>query len=231
MSTKPHHSEHTGAVEASGSVKSYVVGFVLSIVCTVIPYYLVVNKTITDDALLATVLGFAFIQMAIQIFFFLHLGRGPKPLYNIVFFVSTFGIVLVVVGGSIFIMNNLYRNMLPEEVIKRLAESEKIYQLDGKKTGACQAEGINHKVIIKNSVASPDHVEARLCDTLTFINEDNRSREITFGTHPEHKSYGGIYELPVRSSRPKSITLNQIGEYRFHDHLEPSVGGEFSVIE
>ena len=66
-----------------GTITSYVIGFLLSLVFTAIPYYLVVNKTVEGNTLLATILGFAVLQMAVQIFFFLHLGRGPKPLYNV----------------------------------------------------------------------------------------------------------------------------------------------------
>src|SRR5687768_12731131 len=92
MSTQ--NSEH-------GTMKSYVIGFVLSLIFTFIPYYLVVNKTVSGGVLLATILGFAVLQMIIQITFFLHLGRGPKPKWNLYFFISTVGIILVVVGGSI----------------------------------------------------------------------------------------------------------------------------------
>lgn len=229
MSGPLHTNRQAPPKKEHGTTKSYIVGYLLSLVFTAIPYYLVVNKTLVGGALLATILGFAVLQMVIQIFFFLHLGRGPKPLYNVVFFVSTVGIILVVVGGSIFIMNNLYRSMTPSEVTTRLAEAEGIYQIDGTKTGACQGVGSNHQVTIKDGVVFPRHTEARLCDTLTFINQDNQAREMTFGTHPKHDAYGGEYELMVRKGRAKSITLNQTGEYEFHDHLDPSVSGEFSV--
>lgn len=212
-----------------GTTKSYIVGFLLSLVFTAIPYYLVVNDSVKGTSLLATILGFAVLQMLIQIFFFLHLGRGPKPLYNVVFFVSTVGIILVVTGGSMFIMNNLYRNMTPAEITTRLAEDEGIYQVSGTKTGACHGVGENYKITVSNGVVSPNYIEAKQCDTLTFINEDKDAREMTFGTHPNHGAYGGEYEVIVRKGRAKSITLNQAGTFEFHDHLDPSVTGSFSV--
>ncbi len=213
------------------SIGSYVTGFILSLVSTVIPYYLVVNKSISGGTLLATILGFAAVQMLIQIFFFLHLGRGPKPLYNVAFFVATIGIILIVVGGSIFIMNHLHYNMTPIEASKQLAESEAIYQVSGKKTGACQVIGANHKVTIINSQVSPAHTQAKLCDTLTFITQDNVIRDIGFGPHPVHEEDGGVSELLVRKRQNKTITLNQLGTYPFHDHLEPTVNGDFTVTQ
>lgn len=213
-----------------GSMKSYIIGFLLSLVFTFIPYCLVVNQKLTGTLLLTTILGFAVLQMLVQIFFFLHLGRGPKPLYNVVFFVSTVGIILVVVGGSIMIINNLRYNMAPIEQTKRLTNGEGIYQIGGEKTGACRGVHANHKVTISNGQLSPAHVEARQCDTLSFLNQDDKKREITFGSHPDHGVYAGEEELLVRKKRGKTMTLSEPGVYKFHDHLDPSIKGSFTVV-
>jgi cytochrome o ubiquinol oxidase operon protein cyoD len=212
-----------------GTTRSYVIGFILSLIFTAIPYYLVVNKTISGTALLATILGVGVLQMIIQIVFFLHLGRGPKPFYNIVFFAFTVVTILVVVGGSIWIMNHLNYNMAPTEVSKYLAEEEAIHQVEGTKTGACHGVQANHKVTIRSGMANPNRINARLCDTLTFVNEDDTVRIIAFGTHPNHDRYSGEGDQTVRKGRAKSITLNESGTYRFHDHLDPRITGEFTV--
>lgn len=228
MNNTSHTNKPTAPGE-HGTTASYVIGFVLSLVFTFIPYYMVVNKSLSGSALLASILGFAIVQMFIQIFFFLHLGRGPKPFYNVIFFFATAITILVVVGGSVFIMNNLYQNMSPEQMVLKLAQNEAIYQVGGEKTGACQGRGENHKVTIKGGAVSPFRIEARLCDTLTFINEDDKTVNITFGQHLQHISYAGEYEVSVYKGRPASITLNETGEYLFHDHLDPAVTGNFSV--
>ena len=215
-----------------GTVKSYVIGFLLSLVFTAIPYYLVVNKTVEGNTLLATILGFAVLQMAVQIFFFLHLGRGPKPLYNVVFFVSTVGIILMVVLGSIFIMNHLNYNMMPAEATtKKLAQDEGIAQVGGEKTGACANIGANHQIVIRNGVVSPLRTEARLCDSLTFVNQDDATKNIMFGVYPKRENYGGETELAARSGRPKTITLNQLGTHVFYDSAQPQVAGQFVVTK
>ncbi len=221
--SEPNH-EH-------GTMKSYVIGFILSLVFTFIPYYLVVNKTISDKALSATILGFAILQMIIQVTFFLHLGRGPKPKWNLFFFISTVGIILVVVGGSIMIINNLHYNMSPEDQTKKLINDEAIYQIGGEKTGACYGQHENHRIIIKNGRVSPLITEAKKCDTLTFMNEDNRVREIAFGEHPAHEVYAGETELTARKDIGKTITLSEPGSYRFHDHFDPNVNGSFTVSQ
>ncbi|MCW1908542.1 MAG: cytochrome C oxidase subunit IV family protein [Candidatus Saccharibacteria bacterium] len=209
---------------------SYVIGFVLSLFFTLIPYSLVVNKTVTGNVLIATILGFAIIQMLVQIFFFLHLGRGPKPFYNIVFFVATVGLILVTVGGSIFIMNNLYSNMSVTDITTKLAQKEGIAQIGDQPTGACQGRLQNHQVIIKDGVMNPATTKAKRCDTLTISNQDAKDREIAFGEHPEHSAYGGEEEVLVRAGYNKTITLNQTGEYIYHDHFEPETAG-FLIVE
>ena len=220
---------HKTAKSAHGSTGSYIVGFILSLVFTIIPYYLVVNKILTGNVLLAAILGFGVIQMFIQIFFFLHLGRGPKPLYNIVFFFGTAGLIIVVIGASIFIMSNLYHNMTPEEFIRKQAQEENIAQVSGEQTGACTELHDNHIVIIRGSSVSPAHLNAERCDTLTFINADGADRMITFGSHDQHESYGGEFEVVLDDGRPETITLNQAGDFGFHDDLNLDTSGSISV--
>jgi cytochrome o ubiquinol oxidase subunit IV len=215
--------------EEHGSAKPYVIGFLLSLLFTAIPYYLVVNQIMSGMVLLAIILGIAFLQMLVQIVFFLHLGRGPSAIYNIVFFVFTAGLILVVVVGSMWIMHHLNYNMAPSEMSKKLIEKEGIHQIGGEKTGACRGVGTNHKVVLKEGKAAPLHVMADHCDTLTFINEDAQVRQIAFGDHPRHESYAGHADLGVRKGRNITITLSEPGTYHYHDHLDPELVGFFTV--
>lgn len=214
-----------------GTVKSYILGFILSLLFTAIPYYMVVNQTVTGSTLFATILGFAFLQMAVQIFFFLHLGRGPKPFYNVGFFVGTFGAILVVVVGSVYIMDHLMYNMAPAEKTMKLAEDEGIYQVNGQKTGACRGVYPDHKVTFRDGVASPGFIQAGLCDTLTFVRGDDVERQITFGTHARHETYAGEADLRLRKGRGTTITLGKAGTYQFHDCLNPETAGYFTVSQ
>ncbi len=228
MSKRPRQPTNHAHLEHK-TAESYVVGFILSLIFTFIPYYMVVNKTVTGSALLYTILGFGVLQMLVQIIFFLHLGRGPKPFYNVGFYVATVGAIIVVVGGSVVIINNLHYNMSVPDQTKKLIADEGIYQIGGEKTGACQGQHNNYKVVIKNGQVTPLHTLANQCDTLTFINEDRAPREITFGTHPHHAAYAGDDELPVLKGRNKTITLSELGTFQFHDHLQAETAGDFTV--
>jgi cytochrome o ubiquinol oxidase operon protein cyoD len=51
-------------------------------------------------------------QMIVQLVFFLHLGDEVRPRYKFASFVFMAGILIIVVGGSLWIMNNLNQNMM-----------------------------------------------------------------------------------------------------------------------
>lgn len=222
-------NEHKPVNSHHGSTRSYIIGFVLSLMFTIIPYYMVRGQVTTDKTLLLAVLGFAVVQMFVQIFFFLHLGRGPKPFYNVVFFFATAGMIVLVIGASLIIMDNLYRNMSPGEVTLRLAQDENIAEVEGRPTGACQGSNANHEVVISSTKVSPLHTKTQRCDTLTFENKDGADHMLMFGPLDAPTSYGGLYEVVVHGGHSKTITLNEVGDFSFHDHSGHNVMGHFTV--
>ncbi len=50
-----------------------------------------------------------------------------------------------------------------------------------------------------------------------------------FGPHKAPISYGGLYEVSVRSNRSKIITLNEVGNFSFHDDSDRRVTGRFTI--
>lgn len=89
---------------------SYVVGFILSVVATLIAYLFVVNHLWPKETLMYIVLGIAVLQLIIQAVFFLHIGRGGQ--LKLVTFIFSILVVLIVVVGSVWIMDNLNYNMM-----------------------------------------------------------------------------------------------------------------------
>lgn len=96
-----------------GTFKSYLTGFVLSIALTLVAYFAVVNHY--HIAALA-ILVLAIIQLLVQMIFFLHLGKGEDATWNLVVFFSATAIILILVIGSIWIMNHLNYNMTPQDI-------------------------------------------------------------------------------------------------------------------
>lgn len=222
---KQHSAEHV-------TMTPYVVGFVLSLVFTLIPYYLVVTKSLTARTILAAIIAFAVLQMTIQLFFFLHLGREKKPHFNSFFLMSTLGIIVFVVVGSIWIMAHLSHNMSAMNVTDKIITDEAVYQINGTQAGTCPAgTGTNYKVMVMDNIVTPSHVDAHLCDTLTIMNHDEVTREITFGEHFHHSKYAGETSENVRPGRSMVVRLTELGTYKFHDHMMDQVSGDFTVTK
>lgn len=101
----------------SPQLTAYIVGFVLSIICTLIVYGLV-NKHVSSNHselshhfLIAVIMIFALVQLFVQLIFFLHLGRENKPRWNLYALLFTGLIVTIFVAGTLWIMAHLNYNM------------------------------------------------------------------------------------------------------------------------
>jgi len=94
------HAENHG----DGSLKSYTIGFILSIVLTIIPLLVVMNDLLEGAAALAVLFGAAVLQFAVQLLLFMHLREEEKPRYNLMTLLVGLLMVVMVVGGSIWIM-------------------------------------------------------------------------------------------------------------------------------
>jgi cytochrome o ubiquinol oxidase operon protein cyoD len=109
MTAPPVISRHD---PSSATMRSYVIGFVTSVCMTLIAYLLVVHRSFSSNAvLIAAFVVLALIQFIVQLIFFLHLGRETKPRWKLLVFVFMLVVVGILVGGSLWIMNNLNANM------------------------------------------------------------------------------------------------------------------------
>jgi cytochrome o ubiquinol oxidase operon protein cyoD len=93
-------------------VWSYIIGFVLSVAVTIVVYILVTRHALPMQGLTYTISALAIVQLIIQLIFFLHIGGGDGARWKIVTFAFAVIIVFIVVGGSLWIMNNLNYNMM-----------------------------------------------------------------------------------------------------------------------
>lgn len=97
-------------------MKKYITGFILSIILTLTAFLLVMQNLLSGPALVLVILGLALIQLWVQLIFFLHLDLEKGPRWNLAIFISTVGIVLLLVVGSLVIMKNLNYRMTPAQM-------------------------------------------------------------------------------------------------------------------
>ena len=103
---------HTGAhIGTHGSRKSYSIGFLLAVALTIVPFGLVMTHASIGTPLIIAV--FALAQIVVHIVYFLHVNRSEEQRWNLMALAFTGIVVCIILGGSIWIMHNLYINMMP----------------------------------------------------------------------------------------------------------------------
>ncbi|MCJ2034737.1 cytochrome o ubiquinol oxidase subunit IV [Methylobacterium sp. J-068] len=117
------HSLHTpsdtnlGAPESThghGSRRAYRIGVALSILLTVIPFWLVMSKALPNPTVMAAVIfALALIQITVHVVSFLHLDTRSEGGWTLLAFLFTAVIVVLTIGGSVWVMYHLNANMMP----------------------------------------------------------------------------------------------------------------------
>jgi cytochrome o ubiquinol oxidase operon protein cyoD len=89
------------------------IGFVLSVLCTLGAYALAMRGDFDGNTRLGLIIGLGVLQTFFQLIFFFHLGVEEKPRWNVMMFLFMLLVVVLVIGGSIWIMNNLNYYVMP----------------------------------------------------------------------------------------------------------------------
>ena len=92
------------------SLKPSILGFVLSSILIIAAYHFVIYGYLSGLALTLTIFGFGTLLALTQLIFFIHLGLESKPHWNMITFLFTVLVMLVVIGGSLWIMHSLNYN-------------------------------------------------------------------------------------------------------------------------
>ncbi|HEY1058863.1 MAG TPA: cytochrome o ubiquinol oxidase subunit IV [Limnobacter sp.] len=107
-----HHDEHDD--HAHGTVKSYTIGFVLSVILTAIPFWLVMNKAIPSSTTMGLVLmAFAVVQILVHMVYFLHMNTKSEGGWNMLALIFTLVLLVITLAGSIWVMHHMNTNMMP----------------------------------------------------------------------------------------------------------------------
>lgn len=103
----------TASEEAGhGSVASYIVGYVLSIILTVIAFYIVMEHMFSTMATATTLGVLAALQIIVQSVFFLHVSVSPEKRVDLVSYAFSLFVAIVIVFGTLFVMHNASYNMM-----------------------------------------------------------------------------------------------------------------------
>ena len=95
-----------------GTLTTYIVGFVLSVLLTLAAFAVVGYGILSGTVAIIVIVALALLQLFVQLRFFLHMSANSKARWNLMTFIFTAIIVLILVFGSIWIMVNINYHMM-----------------------------------------------------------------------------------------------------------------------
>jgi len=111
-----HHGahDHDSGGQSHGSFRSYMTGFVLSVILTAIPIWLVMGNVLGDAQVTGLVImAFAVVQIVVHMIYFLHMNTKSENGWTFLALVFTLTLVIITLAGSLWVMHHLNTNMMP----------------------------------------------------------------------------------------------------------------------
>ena len=108
------HDDHHHDAGPHSTFSGYMTGFVLSVILTAIPFWLVMAKVIADRNTAVLVLGaFAVVQIVVHMVYFLHMNGKIEGGWTLMSTIFTIVFVAVTLAGTLWVMFHMNANMMP----------------------------------------------------------------------------------------------------------------------
>lgn len=105
------HHEHDDLHVAKGD---YVKGFILAVILTVIPFWLVMGNVIESRTTAVLVLGvFAMVQIVVHMVYFLHMNGKIQGGWTMLSTIFTVVFLAITIAGTLWVMFHMNANMMP----------------------------------------------------------------------------------------------------------------------
>jgi cytochrome o ubiquinol oxidase operon protein cyoD len=111
------HLETGGIAER---VYGYLTGLGLAILLTATSFFVAGTNLVWEPSIPVALVVLAIAQMGVHLVFFLHITTGADNANNVLALAFGVLIVVLVIGGSLWIMANLNHNMMPMDQIMQM---------------------------------------------------------------------------------------------------------------
>jgi len=119
-----HDQTEVAPGDESGSVRlrviGYLVGLGLAILLTATSFFIAGTDLVWQPSIPVAIIVLAIAQMGVHLVFFLHITTGADNTNNVLALAFGLLIVILVIGGSLWIMANLNHNMMPMDQIMQM---------------------------------------------------------------------------------------------------------------
>jgi cytochrome o ubiquinol oxidase operon protein cyoD len=103
------HGDHP-PVTRSG----YLTGFILSVILTAIPFWLVMTGKLGSPVMTGyVIMALAAVQVIVHVVYFLHLNAKAEAGWQFMATVFTIVVVVITLAGSLWVMYHMNVNMMP----------------------------------------------------------------------------------------------------------------------
>ena len=102
----------TSGIPVERTARPYLIGIVLALILTAVPFWLVYDGTFPRETTLIVIAVFAVIQILVHLVFFLHIDFRTTPRENLIALAFAVVLIFIMVGGSLWIMFDLYHRMM-----------------------------------------------------------------------------------------------------------------------
>jgi cytochrome o ubiquinol oxidase operon protein cyoD len=98
----------------------YLAGLGLAVLLTATSFFVAGTNLVWEPSIPVALVVLAIAQMGVHLVFFLHITTGPDNANNVLALAFGVLIVILVIGGSLWIMANLNQNMMPMDQIMQM---------------------------------------------------------------------------------------------------------------
>jgi len=146
--------------------------------------------------------------------------------------VAIAAIILIALVGLVAVMMNQNRKQAlepltqsaPSQIVK--SENETSQQPAGTESASNLKQ---NEVQITSLGFSPKEITVAAGTTVKFTNSDTRIHTVASTPHPIHTDLPGFESSSLAPSESYSFTFAKIGDWGYHDHLNPSIKGTVKV--
>jgi cytochrome o ubiquinol oxidase operon protein cyoD len=98
----------------------YVIGLGLAVLLTATSFFVAGTDLVWQPSIPVAIIVLAIAQMGVHLVFFLHITTGADNTNNVLALAFGIMIVVLVIGGSLWIMANLNHNMMPMDQLMKM---------------------------------------------------------------------------------------------------------------
>lgn len=104
--------EMKSGIPIERTLKPYLIGFALAVILTAIPFGLVATGALPRETTLIIIAILAVAQIIVHLVYFLHIDFRTTPRENLFALAFALVLIFIMVGGSLWIMFDLYNRMV-----------------------------------------------------------------------------------------------------------------------